>query len=65
MEDSTEIGRQFTIDFEFVASCLGHALVIIAMIFFLPRIETVWRWIGRPVVKKDKNKRKKVTTITK
>ena len=53
-----DIGTQFTLDFEFVASCIGHAFAIFMLLVFLPRLYTMCRLVGLPVVvvKKDKNK---------
>lgn len=45
---SNGVATQFTLDFEFSATFVGHAFVIFMLVFFLARPNTVWRWIGLP-----------------
>jgi len=48
--------RQFTLDLEFVASFIGHALIIFFIVVFLACPNAMWRWIGLPVAKKRREK---------
>ena len=50
------VGRQFTLDVEFVSALVVHSLLILFLIYFLPRPEVMWRWIGLP---SENNKKKK------
>lgn len=54
--EAESVGRQFTLDVEFIAAFVIHTLIIAFLIYFLPRPEVMWHWIGLPITKKKKTR---------
>jgi hypothetical protein len=54
------VARQFTLDLEFAASFVGHAVIIIFIVFGFTRLNSICRWftLSAPVVRKKKKSNK-------